>query len=144
MIVPMIKTISVLLNLAFKCRLVNETLHSCRLAHRQNNWSRTGNITNFTNNCTSESFFFFSQDSKEMSSLIFVSVIKKVYQENIPFMKQIHIMYVFIKGIIWKTNCYWHMYFFFDLYNVGKYKKKNNFEHVLYPQFIKSEEKKII
>ena len=36
------------------------------------------------------------------------------------------------------------MYFFFDLYNVGKYKKKNNFEHVLYPQFIKSEEKKII
>ena len=89
-------------------------------------------------------FFFFSQDSKEMSSLIFVSVIKKVYQENIPFMKQIHIMYVFIKGIIWKTNCYWHMYFFFDLYNVGKYKKKNNFEHVLYPQFIKSEEKKII
>ena len=143
MIVPMIKTISLLLNLAFKCRLVNETLHSCRLAHRQNNWSRTGNITNFTNNCTRESFFF-SQDSKETSSLIFVSVTKKVYQENIPFMKQIHTMYVFIKGIIWKTNCYWHMYFFFDLYNVGKYKKKNNFEHVLYSQFIKSEEKKNI
>ena len=143
MIVPMIKTISVLLNLAFKCRLVNETLHSCRLAHRQNNWSHTGNITNFNKNCASKGFFF-SQDSKETSSLIFLSVVKKVYQENIPFVKQIHNMYVFIKGIIWKTNCYWHVYFFFNLYNVGKYKKKNNFEHVLYSQFIKSEEKKNI
>ena len=73
-----------------------------------------GNITNFTINCASKSFFF-SEDSKEMCSLIFVSLIKKVYQENIPFMKTIH-MYVFIENIIRKTNCYWHMHFLFDLY----------------------------
>ena len=42
--------------------------------------------------------YFFSQDSKEKCSLIFASVIKKVYQENIPFVKTID-MYVFIKGI---------------------------------------------
>ena len=58
------------------------------------------NITNFPKNRTSESFF--SQDSKEMCSLIFVSAIKTVYWENIPFLKPIH-MYVFIKNIIRKT-----------------------------------------
>ena len=58
---------------------------------------------------------FFSQDSKEKSALIFASVIKKVYQENIPFVKTID-MYVFIKGIIGKTNCYLYVFFFFDLY----------------------------
>ena len=73
-----------------------------------------GNITNFTANCASKSFFF-SEDSKEMCSLSFVSVIKKVYQENIPFVKTIH-MYVFIKNIIGKMNFYWHMHFLFDLY----------------------------
>ena len=45
--------------------------------------------------------FFFSR-LKEMCSLIFVSAIKTVYQENIPFLKPIH-MYVFIKNIIRKT-----------------------------------------
>ena len=59
---------------------------------------------------------FFSQDSKETCSLIFVSVIKKEYQENISFVKPLHIMYVFFKGIIEKTNCYWHLHFFFDVY----------------------------
>ena len=53
-----------------------------------------------------------SQDSKEMCSL-FVSVIKTVYQGNIPFVKTIHIMYVLIKGIIRKMNCYWCVRFFF-------------------------------
>ena len=82
---------------------------------------RVGNITNFTENRASKSFVF-SQDSKETCSLIFVSY-KKVYQEKIPFLKTIHMVY-FIKGIIGKTNCYWHVRFFFDLYLVSKYKKK--------------------
>ena len=52
---------------------------------------RTGHITNFTENRASNSFF--SQDSKETCSLIFVSFIKKVYQENIPFVKPVHIIF---------------------------------------------------
>ena len=123
----MIKTIIVLLNFAFKCRLVNETLTIALVqASKQANQlanviDHVGNIINLTENCASKSFF--SQDSKETCSLIFVSVIKKVYQENIPFVKTIH-MYVFIKGIIGKTNCYWHVRFLFDLYQVSKYKKQ--------------------
>ena len=40
-----------------------------------------------------------------------MSVIRNgTYQENIPFVKTIH-MYVFIKGIIMKTNCYWQARF---------------------------------
>ena len=108
----MIKTIIVLLNFAFKwLRLVSETC-TIRLvqAGKQANQLASmigppGNTTNFTKNCVSKSFFF-SQDSKETCFLIFVSIIKKVDQENIPFMKTIH-MHVFIKGIIGKTNCYW-------------------------------------
>ena len=116
----MIKTVIVLLNFAFKCRLVNET---CAFAIVQASTQanqlasaidRAGNITNFTENGASKSFFF-SQDSKEKCSLIFASVIKKVYQDNIPFVKTID-KYVFIKGIIRKTNCYLHVRFFFDLY----------------------------
>ena len=83
-----------------------------------------------------QKFLFFSEDSKETCSLIFVSAIKKVYQEIIPFVKTIHI-YVFIKNIIGKRNCYWHVHFLFDMYE----KKQINFEHVLYPLLIKSEEK---
>ena len=103
----MIKTI-VLLNFAFKCIIVSETLAMAIMqAGTQANQlvsaiNRTGNITNFTENGTSKSLFF-PQDSKEKSSLIFASVIKKVYQENIPFMETID-MYVFIKFIIGKTN----------------------------------------
>ena len=142
----MIKTIIVLMNFAFKCRLVNETLTIALVqASKQANElasaiDRVGNI-NLTENCASKSFF--SQNSKETCSLIFVSAIKKVYQGNIPFVKTIH-MYVFIKSIIGKTNCYWHVRFLFDLYQVSKYKKQNNFEHVLYPLLIKSQDKKII
>ena len=58
---------------------------------------------------------FFSQDSSEMCSIIFASVYKKLYQENIPFVK-IKDIYDFIKGIIGKTNCYLQARFFFDLY----------------------------
>ena len=107
MIAPMIKTIIDLLNLAFKCSLVSETswLHLCRLARRQIIWPvrlimQATYITNFPRNRKSKSFF--SQDSKEMCSLIFVSAIKTLYPENIPFLKPIH-MYVFIKNIIRKT-----------------------------------------
>ena len=124
----MIKLIIVLLNFAFKGPLVNET---CAITFVQagtqanrlaSTIDRAGNITNFTENCASKSFFF-SQNSKETYSLIFVSVIKKVYQGNIPFVKTIH-MYVFIKGIIGKMNCYCQVHFFFDLYWVSKYKNK--------------------
>ena len=116
----MIKTIIILLNLAFKCRPINETRAVALVqAGTQANQlasaiDRTDNITNFTENQASKSFFF-SQDSKETCSLIFVSVIKKVYQENIPLVKTIQ-MYVFIKNIIGKTNCYWHVRFLFELY----------------------------
>ena len=124
----MIKLIIVLLNFAFKGPLVNET---CAITFVQagtqanrlaSTIDRAGNITNFTENRASKSFFF-SQNSKETYSLIFVSVIKKVYQGNIPFVKTIH-MYVFIKGIIGKMNCYCQVHFFFDLYWVSKYKNK--------------------
>ena len=60
-----------------------------------------GNIAHFTENRASKS---------STCSLIFVPVIKKVYQGNILFVKTIHIMYVFIKGIIGKTN--WYVHFF--------------------------------
>ena len=118
MIAPIIKTI-VLLNFAFKCRLVNETcVIALMQAGTQANQltsviNRAGNITNFTKNRTSKSFFFVK--IQETCSLIFESVIKKVYQENFPFVKTID-MYVFIKGIIGKTNCYLHVCFFFNLY----------------------------
>ena len=124
----MIKLIIVLLNFAFKGPLVNET---CAITFVQagtqanrlaSTIDRAGNITNFTENRASKSFFF-SQNSKETYSLIFVSVIKKVYQGNIPFVKTIH-MYVFIKGIIGKMNCYCQVHFFFNLYWVSKYKNK--------------------
>ena len=120
MISPMIKTITVFLNFAFNCRPVSET---CMIAIMQagmqadqlvNKIDHAGNITNSTENHTRKSFFFL-QDSKEMCSFIFVSFIKQVYQKNITFVKTID-MYVVIKAIIRKTNCYLHMCFFFDLY----------------------------
>ena len=95
----MIKTIIVLLNFAFKCRLFNEAraialvqtgTQATQLTTAIN---RAGNITNFTENRASKSFFF-SQDLKATCSLIFVSVIKKVYQGNISFRKQ-YILYLF-------------------------------------------------
>ena len=116
----MIKTVIVLLNFAFKCRLVNETCAFAIVqAGTQTNQlasaiDHAGNITNFTKKWCKQKFIF-SQDSKEKCSLIFASVIKKVYQDNIPFVKTID-KYVFIKGIIRKTNCYLHVRFFFDLY----------------------------
>ena len=93
----MIKTIIVLLNFAFKCRLVNETraIAAVQAGTQENQLTstidRASNITNFTENRGSKSFFF-SQDPKEKCSLIFVSVIKKVCQENIPIVQTIHIM----------------------------------------------------
>ena len=71
----MIKTIIVLLNFAFKCRLVNETraialvqagTQADQLASAID---RVGNIINFTKNRARKSFFF-SQDLKETFSLI--------------------------------------------------------------------------
>ena len=76
-------------------------------------WMQIGYYCYYPKSCKQ---VFFSQDSKETCSLIFVSVIKKEYQENISFVKPLHIMYVFFKGIIEKTNCYWHLHFFFDVY----------------------------
>ena len=71
----MIKTIIVLLNFAFKCRLVNQTraialvqagTQADQLASAID---RVGNIINFTKNRARKSFFF-SQDLKETFSLI--------------------------------------------------------------------------
>ena len=70
----MIKTVIVLLNFAFKCRLVNETraIALVQTGTQANQLAsaidRTGNITNFTENRASKSFFF-SQGSKETCSL---------------------------------------------------------------------------
>ena len=64
--------------LCLKCRLVNEI---CAISHVQpvmkanqlaSTIDRAGNKTNFTENRASKGFFF-SQDSKETCSLIFVS-----------------------------------------------------------------------
>ena len=90
---------------------------SYRLAHRQISWPVRLIVqvtTNFTENRASKSFFF-SEDSKETRSLIFVSVIKKGVSGKHPIRE--NNMYVFIKGIIGKMNyCYWPLRFFFDLY----------------------------
>ena len=51
------------------------------------------------------------------------------------------IIYVFIKGMIRKMNCYWHMHFSsicIKLLNI-----KNNFDYVLYLVLIKSDIKNI-
>ena len=83
-------------------RLVNETRTiGLMQVGKQANQSASaidcaGNI-NFTEHRAIKSCFF-SQDSKETCSLIFVSVIKNAYQENIPFVKTI--FYVFIKNRI--------------------------------------------
>ena len=78
----MIKIIIILLNFAINCRLVSDT---CAIALVQagmqaNRLASTidcaGNITNFTENHANKSFFF-SQDSKEMCSIIFVCHKKK-------------------------------------------------------------------
>ena len=89
--------IPIALCIDFLCKLVNET---CAIVLMQAGTQANqlisaidcaNNITNFIENGTSKSFFFY-QDSKEMCSLIFVSVNKKLHQENIPFMKTIHIV----------------------------------------------------
>ena len=64
MLAPMIKIIIVLLSLAFKCRLVNETSEIALMqAGKQANHltsaiGRAGNITKFTENRASKIFFF--------------------------------------------------------------------------------------
>ena len=64
-------------------RLVNETyaIVLVQAGTQANQFARaihcTGNVTNFTENCTGKSFFF-SEDSKKTCPLIFVSVIRKV------------------------------------------------------------------
>ena len=71
----MIKTIIVLLNFAFKCRLVNETRAialvqaGTQADQMASAIDRVGNIINFTKNRARKSFFF-SQDLKETFSLI--------------------------------------------------------------------------
>ena len=96
MIAPRIKTIIVLLSFAFKCMLANETRAIVLVqAGTQANQLASAidcasDITNFIEIVRAKVSFF--QDSKETCSLIFVSVIEKVYLENIPFVKTIHII----------------------------------------------------
>ena len=66
----MIKTIIVLLNFTFKCRLVNEKSAIGMQASTQANQlasaiDRAGNITNFTENGASKSFLFFLKTQKK-------------------------------------------------------------------------------
>ena len=107
MVASMIKTIFFSLNFAFKCRLVIET-HTIVLMQASNQANllasaidHVSNTTNFTENCTSNSFFFL----KTKRDMLFNFCIwhKKGVSGNIPFMKTIN-LYVFIKGIIGKMN----------------------------------------
>ena len=101
-------------------RLVNET---CTVAFLQagkqvNQFASTidhAGSTTFYRKLHQQKLLFYLILLKETCYLIFVCVYQKVYQENIPFVKTIDI-YVFIKGITRKINCYWHVCFFFDLY----------------------------
>ena len=94
-----------------------------------------GNITNFTENRTSK-FLFFSRFKRDVF-FNFCVCHKKGVSGKHPIREPIHIMYVFIKGIIEKTNCYWQVRYFFDLYSVGKYKKQNNISAIsaIYPLY---------
>ena len=83
----MIKLIINLFNFAFKCRLVTET-HVIALiqAGMQANQlasvtDHAGNITNFAENRASKGFFF-SEDSKVMCTLMFVSHKKRCIWET--------------------------------------------------------------
>ena len=82
MIASMIKLIIVLLNFAFKKRLVNET-RAIALVRAGTQANQLASAIDCADNNK------FCQDSKEICSLFFVSDIKKVYQGNIPFMKTI-------------------------------------------------------
>ena len=82
--------------------------------------------------------FFFSRLKRDLLLNFCVCHKKKVYQENISFVKTIH-KHVFIKGTTRKTNCYWHVHFFFDLH----YAQNNNFEHALFLLHIVREQKQI-
>ena len=102
----MIKLIIVLFNFAFKRRLVNDTraiaivqagTHANRLASVID---RAGNIKVFTKNRASRSFFF-SKNSKETCSLIFLPAIKKVVSMKHPT-RENRTYFVFIKSIIGK------------------------------------------
>ena len=71
-IAPMIKTITVLLDFAFKCGLVNETRAIALMqAGTQTNQltsaiDRAGSITNFTENRASKSFFFLKTQKRHV------------------------------------------------------------------------------
>ena len=100
----MIKLFIVLLNLAFKWGFINETrVIALVQAGMQANQlastiDRAGNITNFLKTQKRRVFYFLCHK-------------KGVYQENIPFLKTIHIMLI-LTGM---TNGYWHMLFLFDV-----------------------------
>ena len=79
----------------------------------QHNWSHKQHNKFYQKSCKLK-FPFFSRLKRDLFFNFFVSQ-EKIYQVNIPFKKTIHI-YVFIKGIIGKMNCYCHMRFFFNLY----------------------------
>ena len=90
---------------------------SCRLARRQIDWPArlmTQEISQILLKMAQAKVSFLLKTQKRRA-LWFLCVIKKMYQGNIPFVKTIH-MCVFIKGIIGKMNCYWHVRFFFNLY----------------------------
>ena len=91
MIAPRIKTIIVLLSLAFKCRLANET-RAIALVQAGTQTNQLASVIDCASDITNLLKIVQAKDSKETCSLIFVSVIKKVYLENIPFVKTIHII----------------------------------------------------
>ena len=67
-------------------------------------------------------------------AICFASVKKRYNQANIAFVK----ICVFIKCIIGKTDCYWRFYSIWMSLQVRKYKRQNNFEHVLFLLLINS------
>ena len=121
------------------CRLVNET---CMIALVQagmqaNQFAsvtdRAGNITNFTENRTGKSFFFLKTQKRFVTYLIFVSVIRKGISGKIQL-----VTHVFLKALSGKLNVTGTRVvslIYINLVNI----KNNNFQHVLYPLHIESE-----
>ena len=97
----MIKTVIFLLKFPFKCRLINE-IRTSVLVQASKQANQLTSAIDCVENIFLNKFYrklrkqkiIFCQNSKETCSLMFVSAIKMMYQENTPFVKTIH-MHVF-------------------------------------------------
>ena len=87
----------------------------------QRDWSRRQH-NKFYQKSRKRKFLFFSGLKRDVLFNLFVCHKKGVSVKHPT--RENRTYYVFIKSIIGKKNCYWHVRFFFDLYWVSKYKNK--------------------